>query len=169
MNRILLLLIMFCSFSVNAQELDFGKHQNTNTLVWSDSFDSFVKDFFGNHPGNYFWEDGLLVETIFAALGGPPNDIKKLEKNIILASACRHQSCTEKGAMLANTKNGKALFALIHYRCAGTKEFDICTDVTRTTVFYKDREFLDSNLKYIKKWSERVIGETSFDFVELDN
>src|SRR3954453_18159030 len=79
---------------------DFTTYKNTNQLVWDKEFKPALASFFGSRKASFFWKNDFVWEQALEALGGPPEDITEISPGLYLASACRAQSCMEKGAVV---------------------------------------------------------------------
>jgi len=56
-----------------------------------------------------------LINTLETVLGGPPDDVKVLDKRYVYLAACRAHSATEKGFVGIDTVEDKSLVGVIHY------------------------------------------------------
>ena len=68
-----------------------------------------------------------LIDSFLKVLGGPPNEIIYLnDKNYIIVSACRSQSCDEKGFVFINTEEKFIIGLIRHFFIDDekTKSFD---------------------------------------------
>jgi len=114
--------------------------QSTNTLMWRDYFQDFIKLFSGGHKFKLLSNDWLLSHDISAVLGGPPNDITR-HKGYFVGSACRHHSCFEKSIFAVRYSDMSAVFGVTH-------------GVT-LSLFYKNKEFFKSVEKIIIKRAQK--------------
>ena len=114
---------------------------NTNQLVWTPGFDAAVNRFFGKARADYFYADGRLATQAIQALGGPPDEPKRLADGSWLFAACRAHSCPEKGAAILSPQGRLLAIGLLNFRCHKTapKQVD-CDQVTHLDVFVRARE-----------------------------
>lgn len=141
----------------------WGEYSSTNQIVWDPAHVPFLSGFFGElkpfAKGSYFWHDGLVVAQIRDGLGGPPDAIRKLDENTLLASACRLHSCFEKAAMVVNLETKQAMFALIHYLDNGDG---------RMTVYYRDRGFRARHATALIEWASPYLRDPEPDWYRLE-
>ena len=92
---------------------------NTNQLIWSKNFVSFIKRNLVSKQKYYLGmtkgrEKETLSYHLLEVLGGPPEKVS--EKNgVINISGCRAHSCEEKGFVWIDTQLNKQIFIINHY------------------------------------------------------
>ena len=141
---ILFLGLLWCSTSFANLESNFEwlKKQkdisNTNQLFLEKKFKDLIKK---NIPNLNIYlgmtkkdEMSYLLDSFIKVLGGPPNKIKYYKDNkYLVATACRYQSCSEKGLIWIDMENNNLVGLILHY-------------------FYKDEEYDgDGNLLIFSK------------------
>ena len=123
---ILLVGLLWCSISYANLESNFEwlKKQkdisNTNQLYWESNFKDLIKE---NIPNENIYlgmtnkeEISYLYDNFIKVLGGPPNEIKYYKGNkYLVATACRHQSCNEKGLIWIDLENNNLVGLILHY------------------------------------------------------
>ena len=113
---------------------------NTNQLIWLTSFRNLQSDFFTGHRSSLVTErNGLTSSEFNDLMGGPPEAYIRTD-DFIIAMACRHHSCMEKGIVAIDKKSGELIFGGLHF-------FDNNGNLNiykpRLTFFYKNKELLD--------------------------
>jgi hypothetical protein len=158
---IVALMLIFAPRLFAAQEATH--YDNTNHLSSDKSFVASLKTFFGNLKETYFY-DGLVYEQVGEGLGGPPDDIRKIEgTSLFFASACRYHSCDEKAAVIYEDAEHVISFGVIHY-CFNGSNLDVCRDrpvLSRPilSIFYK-AEPLDQKLRdAMVEWAQDRVGK----------
>jgi len=102
------------------------KSTTANDLVWEDDFENFLKRnitskkiYLGMHRNK---EQAPIIESYLMVLGGGPNEIiYKDNRRYIFTSACRHQSCSEKGVLFIDTKKKHTIGLIRHSFLNDTK------------------------------------------------
>ena len=97
-----------------------------NDLVWEDDFENFLKKnitskkiYLGMQRNK---EKAPIIESYLKVLGGGPNKIiYKENRKYIFTSACRHQSCSEKGVLFINTEKKHTIGLIRHSSLNDTK------------------------------------------------
>ena len=97
-----------------------------NDLVWEKDFENFLKRnitskkiYLGMHRNN---EKAPIIESYLMVLGGGPNEIiYKDNRKYIFTSACRHQSCDEKGVLFIDTEKKQTIGLIRHSFINDTK------------------------------------------------
>lgn len=159
---IFLLVTPLVSYGSN---FSISKMTNTNQLIWNDGFRAHVKDFFGHAKGEYFWK-GPLSEQVLSGLGGPPDDIKKIDDNTYLATACRAHSCPEKAAYVV--QKDLELFAIISYKCPSEDEYANYNDKGCLIIFFKNDKAKDSLSNYLLSWQKEYNSSMASYFIKLN-
>ena len=88
------------------------KTTNTNQLIWKNEFKNLIKE---NIPTLEIYlgmtkksETSILYDNFIEVLSGPPNELKFYNNGrYVVATACRHQSCSEKGLLWIDTQKKK--------------------------------------------------------------
>ena len=102
------------------------KSTTANDLVWEDDFENFLKRnitskkiYLGMHRNK---EKAPIIESYLKVLGGGPNDIiYKDNRKYIFTSACRNQSCSEKGVLFIDTEKKHTIGLIRHSSLNDTK------------------------------------------------
>ena len=102
------------------------KSTTANDLVWEDDFENFLKRnitskkiYLGMHRNK---EKAPIIESYLKVLGGGPNDITyKDNRKYIFTSACRNQSCSEKGVLFIDTEKKHTIGLIRHSSLNDTK------------------------------------------------
>ena len=92
----------------------------TNQIVREPELEKFLKNNISSKELLYLGmtrkgNKDTLKNHLNIVLGGPPDRIKFLKDDIILITACRYQSCDEKGLIWIDTKKDKKFFVVISY------------------------------------------------------
>ncbi|MDB0066983.1 hypothetical protein N9E77_00310 [Candidatus Pelagibacter sp.] len=101
------------------------KSTTANHLVWEDDFENFLKRNITSKKislGMSKGEKVPVLDSFLTVLGGPPNDIVYAENNrYMFTSACRHQSCDEKGLLFIDTQKKQTIGLVRHFFINGSK------------------------------------------------
>lgn len=98
--------------------IEAAKGKSTNWVVrqnFSEFLDKELASFQADFGFSKKVSKSSLREALMAVLGGPPKPVKSPKDNIIVLSACRHESCGEKGLFLADIKSKVSVAAIVHY------------------------------------------------------
>lgn len=159
MKSLLLFLALAC-YAICAPAKDLASYRNTNELVWDKAFNSSVAQFFGKLRASYFWRDGLVSQQISAGLGGSPDDMRRIDGTpLFLASACRHQSCPEKAAVVLGDPGRPIVFGLVHYSCFDRPAKAGCSEKPALLIFSKGSRVDPKVREAIVDWAERAVGD----------
>lgn len=159
MNRLFeLVLIMLMACVTPAAAGDLADYKNTNQLVWDKQFKASVNHFFGGTKGSFLWGDDLISAQLLEALGGPPDDLHKLDDGLVLASACRAHSCPEKGAVILKD-NGVVAAALISFKCHGDPT--VCAEDPTLTIFLRDKLTAETATPIFESWANAKNAEAA--------
>lgn len=134
----LLILCGLQPFSIAAEETRICSITNveacssTNRLVWDDAFIQKLRQYIGDRPAGWLYEDGTMSGQMIDVLGGQDNERVTFGDNLIRFSACRYHSCPEKGAVIVTTDGEIKAFAIIHFNVSdGYTEDPLLTILTR--------------------------------------
>lgn len=133
---------------------DFCASRDTNQLVWDKEFKGSIENYFGGQKAYVFWKNATIAEQVISGLGGPPDEVKRLDGNMVLASACRAHSCIEKAAVVIACPAKIAAVAVIHY-CTVAKPG--CADEPELTL-YSDGMNLGAH-NALKAWAAQALGK----------
>ena len=101
------------------------KSTTANHLVWEDDFENFLKRNITSKKislGMSKGEKEPVLDSFLTVLGGPPNDIVYAENNrYMFTSACRYQSCDEKGFLFIDTQKKQTIGLVRHFFINGSK------------------------------------------------
>ena len=118
------LLCFSIGFTSETSNFDWIKKQkkttNTNQLIWKNEFKNLIKE---NIPTLEIYlgmtkksETSILYDNFIEVLSGPPNELKFYNNGrYVVATACRHQSCSEKGLLWIDTQRKKIIGLILHY------------------------------------------------------
>jgi len=154
MKIILAYILFFVCINTYADTFDISKFKTTNELIWDKEFNKYLSVYFGENKEYYFYKNATVREQIKEGLGGPPEIVKEIEKNIFIASACRFQSCSEKAAIIVDLKNKYTVFGIIGYQCKIEKLFKLC-EKGKLVIFYRNRNSKDALSKYLIIWKNK--------------
>lgn len=129
------LLIGVLAACVPARKSDFCANTDMNQLVWEPGFDEAVDDFFGAERGDFYWADGPVSDQVIAGLGGPPNDLERLHGGLVMGSACRAHSCTERAAVIVECPSTIVAVGVKHFPCAFDPAGGRCDLIPAFTIF----------------------------------
>lgn len=139
--RPFLVIIILCglqSFAVTAQETrtctitNVKACNSTNALIWDDAFIEKLREYIGDRPTGWLYENGTMSGQMVDVLGGAGNQRVTFGDNLIRFSACRFRSCPEKGAVILTTEGEIKAFAIIHFNVSdGFTEDPLLTILTR--------------------------------------
>lgn len=91
--------------------------RDTNQLVWSPGFEPALRRFAGTVRGSYISPGATLADQLRLALGGPPEEPRRLADGSRLFAACRAHSCMEKGAIVVDARGEIVAAGLLNFRC----------------------------------------------------
>lgn len=87
----------------------------SSELVWHNSFRPALNRFLGRRSARYLYDQPASVsDQATDVLGGPPDDAR-LVGRFFAFSACRYQSCDEKGAIVLEADGTIRAVAILHY------------------------------------------------------
>ena len=169
MRRLLGIIIFSLLFSGSAytEEINYEwfktqtKHKSANGLILEDRFKNFLKEnipstnvYLGMNKGK---EKVPLLESYLQVLGGPPNEIiYKNDKRYIFTSACRHQSCPEKGVLFVDTEK-EHIIGLIRHSFFNDTKFTSDEDFL---IFSKNhKSFHEIPLIFIEMVKDWIVSE----------
>jgi hypothetical protein len=102
-----------------------NEYTNANQLILNDSFEKFLTDNITSKKislGMSRGEKVPVLDSFLTVLGGPPNEIVYAENNrYMFTSACRHQSCDEKGFLFIDTQKEQTIGLIRHFFINGSK------------------------------------------------
>jgi hypothetical protein len=158
--KILPLLWVLACTAASANAKDPAPYRNTNELVWDKTFTASVTKFFGPLRGSYFWANGLVADQVSAGLGGPPDPIQTIKgTDLLLASACRPNSCSEKAAVVFQGAGDLKAFGVIHYPCFEKSAKAECTEHPTLSIFSKRLPVTHTTRAAIVDWAETQVGK----------
>ncbi|HVM23072.1 MAG TPA: hypothetical protein VM308_07220 [Sphingomicrobium sp.] len=112
--------------------------ETTNQLVWDKGFERALRAFLGSRRTGYLYRGGRLADEAIAVLGGPPNERVEIDGRYLF-TACRAQSCTEKGAAVLSSTGEIDAVGILWYPCADPNRVsDDCPYRARLTLFMRD-------------------------------
>ncbi|MFY9287192.1 MAG: hypothetical protein WAO98_01695 [Alphaproteobacteria bacterium] len=117
------LALCLVSFSSHAESslqwLSGYNGKKTASVVADKRFRVFLQDAVPDFLGDFgFGARGLklgLRNALLEVLGGPSDPVFYPDKDSVTLSACRYQSCAEKGFMWIDITHQQSVFAIIHY------------------------------------------------------
>ena len=133
------------------------KSTTANDLVWEDDFENFLKRnitskkiYLGMHRNK---EKAPIIESYLKVLGGGANEIiYKDNRKYIFTSACRHQSCSEKGVLFIDTEK-KHTIGLIRHAIINDTKFSSKEDFL---IFSKNHKTFEEVpvvfIEMVKEW-----------------
>jgi|GEM_PF-2033380 len=138
-------------------------YRNMNVLVWKPHYSELVKRRFGclrsNASGNAD-KGWTLARDVIAMLGGPPDRFRIVDDRYIVGSACRGHYCPEEGIMIADLRDRRIAFGLLHYvrwAPAGPKYWDAPIDHDGYLSIFVDPEVDMGSLtdlsRIVREWS----------------
>ncbi len=137
LNRILAMIVL-AAFSGAASAKDFCSYPDTNGLVWDKKFESAIKGFFGSEKLEYFYRRSTTANQVMAGLGGVPDVLVRLDAKHVIASACRHQSCVEKAAVVLACPDKLVAVGIFHSDCLSKAPSENCASERHLTVYSRD-------------------------------
>ena len=92
---------------------------NTNQLIWSKHFVSFIERNLNSKKKLYLGmtkngKKETLSFHLLEVLNGPPEKVEAKD-GVLNISGCRHRSCDEKGLVWIDTRSNKEIFVILHY------------------------------------------------------
>ncbi|MEQ1666298.1 MAG: hypothetical protein ABL927_13085 [Bdellovibrionales bacterium] len=91
-----------------------------------------------------------MDEALRIVLGGPPDDSISPDENSIVLTACRSNSCDEKGFYWANSKDKTSAMAIVHFIFQG--EYSKDTQLFLASKNFRCGEYPDAVTSQIKTW-----------------
>ncbi len=159
MKNLFLLLVLACVTELTIAK-DPATYRNTNELVWDKTFTLSVNRFFGPLRVSYFWANGLVSSQVSAGLGGPPDNVQKIEGTpLFLASACRPHSCDEKAAVVFRDAGSLIAFGLVHYPCLEESTKVDCSKHPILSILSKGKQAVSMVIAAIVDWAEGRVGK----------
>lgn len=131
----IVLLIGVLAACVPARKSDFCANTNMNQLVWEPGFEEAVGDFFGAEHGDFYEPGTPVSDQVLAGLGGPPNDLERLRDGLVMGSACRPHSCTERAAVIVQCPSTIVAAGVKHFRCRSEHAGVRCDSLPMFTIF----------------------------------
>jgi hypothetical protein len=118
--RLLAIALVLCTAAPSyAADLDWLKGfagKTTNALAWEPRFKPDVLGALPVKPFKMLSRTAQPLPAIALELvGGSPDLVRVSGGRFVVASACRHHSCIEKGLVWVDTKQGRIGFAALHY------------------------------------------------------
>ncbi|MCK8456532.1 hypothetical protein [Sphingomonas faeni] len=114
--------------------------RNTNQLIGAPAFRIAVRRFIGKRKASYLYKDGDVARQQFDVLGGPPDEPKRIGE-LYRFTACRAQSCGEKGAAVLDPEGRIVALAILYSPCA-TADMRDCSRRDDLIVFMRERDRL---------------------------
>lgn len=134
--------------SVCAKE--FCDYTNTNELAGDKNLSARIRIFLGDKRVSFFYK-GKLSAQVLDGLGGPPDFIHPVTRNLKMAAACRFHSCDEKAAVIFSCPGTIQAVGILHYDIR-PKHFD---PKAATLTIYAEE--LDSAVDMaFDAWRERI-------------
>ena len=138
--------------------------ETMNQLVWEDFFNPLLQKSFSCHNSNATGniESGwLLNDDVMAVLGGPSDALKLLNNRYIIGAASRSRSASEKGIIIADTKNQQLIFAMLNYFKwdEPNAEYDKNGLISILSAQDTDPEFLQASEAIVKDWINPFVGK----------
>lgn len=128
---------------------------STNELVWSRGFEPALRSFAGAARGNYLAANTSLAEQLHLALGGPPDEPRRLADGNWLFTACRAHSCMEKGAIVVDARGAIVAAGLLNFRC-GTGR-NPCSDNWALDIFVRSETVAAGEAGHaIRAWAREM-------------
>ncbi len=156
----LLVMLLLATQVAGAAAKDLTAYRNTNELVWDQGFRASVARFFGKQRGSYFWRDGWMSDQVLEGLGGPPEDIKRIEGlSLFMASACRHHSCPEKAAVVLRDSTHPVAFGVVHYACFHGHAEATCSEQPSLLILSKGSAVKPEVKEAIVDWAVGAVGD----------
>lgn len=138
---------------------DFCSYSNTNQLFWDKAFKQDIQNFFGKQKASYYWANGDLTRQAMEGLGGPADMLANLGNNLVLASACRAHSCTEKAAAILQCPSRILAVGIIHFNCAIQPHPFDCSSNAMLTLFFDDRNRDQAGRVALEDWGRSKTAE----------
>ena len=157
MKRRWILLAVLGPMACACRADDYCSYKNSSQLVWNKAFTASIHAFFGNQRSSYFGSDAKLSEVALEGLGGPPNDLMPLGKNLVLVSACRVHDCQEKAAAIIACPSTILAVGIIHRDIFDlNKSFPHVAGVTLgiVTIFVSDHNPKQLGLSTLEAWGK---------------
>jgi len=136
------------STDINVLTEELKTIKNANQLIWKKSFKNLRADYFEGHRIKLVSRTARLTSSELRELmSGSPQGYKDTG-DFVIAMACRHQSCDEKGVVAIDKVNGEMVFAGLHFIDENGK-----TNISKPTLtfFYRNKSFLDITKQKIVK------------------
>lgn len=158
--RPLLVMLVLATQVACAAAKDLAAYRNTNELVWDDGFRASVAQFFGKQRASYFWRDGLVSDQVLEGLGGPPEDIERIDgMPLFMASACRHHSCPEKVAVVLRDSSHPVAFGVVHYACFQHHANATCSERPTLLILSRNSVVEPKVKEAIVHWAVGAVGD----------
>jgi hypothetical protein len=136
------------------------KHKSTNPIVIREFYDFIILEL-PSYKADFGFEKKGMKSTLQTALGmvlgGPPKPVKRPNDHSAVLTACRYQSCDEKGFYWADSDAKKSVMAMVHFFYEGKYEKN--AQLFLASKNYKCDAIPEEVKKEIKEWlkSESVV------------
>lgn len=138
-------------------------YSNANNLVHTLDFRKYIISKLPNLKSMYGIDnDTSIAEHYLTFLGGPPNNVIKLNKNTYFVSACRYQSCGEKASYIKNDES--ELFGMISY-FNGNRSF---IENGLLTIFYKNEQAKKQLLNFMINWKNEISNDIDVKYYKIN-
>ncbi len=131
--------------------------ENTNELFYDKAFKPAVKRFIGRGRARYLYH-GTIVDQQLDALGGSPDAPERIE-NLYRFTACRDQSCPEKGAVVMRPDGRLVATAILHTNCMLPKSSEDCFAHDTLTMFVHGGADSKAVVRNLSEWAKTMVGE----------
>ena len=133
---------------------DLCSYQNTNQLVWDSQFQKALKDYFGELRDEHFSAGELVSSQALDRLGGPPDQLKKIQGGLALATACMAHSCPEHGAVVLRCPAEIVAVAIVRYyqQCVPKPPVDLCELLPTVSMYFKNGTTVMTGREAIEGW-----------------
>ncbi|MFA8436896.1 MAG: hypothetical protein ACEPOZ_20505 [Marinifilaceae bacterium] len=126
--------------------------KSTNALIWDKRFTEVKEMIIPDRNVHLLGFERTLKESLSMVMGGAPNPIKiDTTQNYMVASACRQNSCDEKGFIWYDLIANKGIIAIVNH--FPLKKYTNTPHLYITSKNYKNlQEIKQSAIKEIKEW-----------------
>lgn len=154
------MLALWLGTSVTAFAQDFCQASDTNQLLGNKDFARAITSYFGDRKTYLFWKNATIAHQVLAGLGGPPDPLQRVDASTVLVSACRHQSCIEKAAVVIACPATIKAVGVIHYACEHGAPG--CAEKPILTIYGNGEDgkrASEQSRRALMNWTRTVLGE----------
>ncbi len=134
--------------------------RDTAQLVQDAGFQAELKRFVGERPTRFLTGGGRAYGESLAVLSGPADPVQKIGE-LYLFSACKDQSCEEKGAVALDAGGDIVAVGVLHTECAKLLLTRDCFERDTLSVFTVKGQEDQPLVETLSDWARRQVAASS--------